>query len=144
MKYKNVSDNFKMNCEACTLGKMHRSSFQKQSQHRATQLLEIIHSDICGPMQVESIGGSKYMLTFTDDYSRYTTVYFLKNKNEVIVKFKHYVSQVENRSGHNINTFRTDNGGEYTSKLFNNYCTEVFFVNSPIRTLLNKMGYWNV
>ena len=102
MKYKNVSGNFKMNCEACTLGKMHRSSFPKQSQHRATQLLEIIHSDICGPMQVESIGGSKYMLMFTDDYSRYTTVYFLKNKNEVIVRFKHYVSQVENRTGHYI------------------------------------------
>ena len=53
---------------------MHRQSFPKQCEHRSTELLEIVHSDLCGPMQVESVGGSKYMLTFTDDYSRYTTV----------------------------------------------------------------------
>ena len=136
MKYcANVTDSENcIKCEACTLGKMHRNSFPKQSQHRATQVLEIIHSDVCGPMQVESIGGNKYMLTFTDDYSRYTTVYFLKNKSEVFAKFKQYVSQIENRTGHkiknlnilnkNVKSLRTDNGGEYTSNEFKKYCTE--------------------
>ena len=57
------------NCEACVQGKMHHKSFPKKSQSRATKILELVHSDLCGPMQVNSIGGSRYVLTFTDDYS---------------------------------------------------------------------------
>ena len=47
-------------------------------------------------MNVESIGGSKYVLTFTGDYTRYVTVYFLKSKSEVLSKFEEYVNMVEN------------------------------------------------
>ena len=83
-------------CEACTLGKMHRSSFPKKSQHRATKILELIHSDLCGPMQVNSSGGSRYMLTLTDDFSRFTHVYFLKKKSDVLEKFKEFVTLAEN------------------------------------------------
>ena len=56
-------------CEACVHGKMQKKPFSKQSQHRATRPYEIVHSDVCGPMQVESKGGSRYMVTFTDDLS---------------------------------------------------------------------------
>ena len=56
-------DNFDQQCEACALGKMHRVPFQKGSSNRATRPLELVHSDVCGPMNVPSIGGSKYMLT---------------------------------------------------------------------------------
>ena len=56
-------------CEACVLGKMQKKPFPKQSQHRATRPYEIVHSDGCGPMQVKSKGGSKCMLTLTDDFS---------------------------------------------------------------------------
>ena len=129
-----VSSKDVLDCEACTQGKMHRSSFPKQSQHRATKILELIHSDLCGPMQVNSTGGSRYMLTFTDDYSRYTHVYFLKKKSEVLQKFKDFVALAENMSGNhveklniytnNFKKFRTDNGGEYTSNEFQKYCSE--------------------
>lgn len=71
-------------CEACVLSKMQKKPFPKQSQHWVTRPYEIVHSDACGPMQVESKGGSKHMLTFTYDYSRYTTVYFIKSKSEVL------------------------------------------------------------
>ena len=118
-------------CEACALGKMHKLPFPKQSQHRSTKLLEIIHSDLCGPMQVESVGGSRYVLTFTDDCSRYSVVYFLKKKSEVLSKFQEFVNYVENTSGHAcvrtlniVNKIRSDNGGEYTSKSFIKYCTD--------------------
>ena len=67
-------------CEGCVLGKMQKKPFPKQSQHRATRPYEIVHSDVCGPMQVESKGGSRYMLTFTDHFSRYTTTYFIKSR----------------------------------------------------------------
>ena len=120
------------NCEACILGKMTRRSFPKKSDSRATRPLEIIHSDVCGPMQVNSIGGSRYILSFIDDYSRYATIYFLKQKSEVLEKFKNYVQMVENSMGerkienlyiwNNVKAMRSDNGGEYTSAQFSDFC----------------------
>ena len=86
-------------CESCVIGKMHKQCFPKVSQHRATQPMELIHTDLCGPMQVESMGGSRYVLMFTDDLSRYTTAYFLKNKDETLFKFKEFVNLVENQTG---------------------------------------------
>ena len=59
-------------CEACVLGKMQKKPLPKQSQHRETKPYEIVHSDVCGPMQVESQGNSRNVVTFTDDFSRYT------------------------------------------------------------------------
>ena len=82
-------------CEPCVLGKMHKMSCPKESQYRSSQLLEMIHTDVCGPMQVDSEGGSRYLVTFTDDYSRYTTVYFMKHKSEVLEKFQQYTQLVE-------------------------------------------------
>ena len=122
-------------CEACVLGKMQKKPFPKQSQHRAARPYEIVHSDVCGPMQVESKGGSRYMLTFTDDYSRYSTVYFIKSKNEVLSKFMEYVNSVDKLTGRHITklnilseedvkVLRSDNGGEYTSNSFAKFCTE--------------------
>ena len=63
-------------CKASVLGKMQKKPFSKQSQHRPTKPYEIVHSDVCGPMQVESKGGIRYTLIFTDDFSGYTTTYF--------------------------------------------------------------------
>lgn len=123
-------------CEACLRGKMKKEAFPKKSEHRATRPFELVHSDICGPMQVESKGGSKYMLTFKDDYSRYTTVYFVKHKSETLSKFQEYVNAVEKQTGQGIKTLniyadedevktiRSDNGGEYNSKNFDKYCAE--------------------
>ena len=109
-------------CEACTKAKMHRIPVPKQSSNKTTQPLELIHSDVCGPMNIDSIGGSKYILTFTDDYTRYVTVYFLKNKSEVYEKFQEYVNMVENFTGLKAKMLRTDNGGEYVSNDFSKYC----------------------
>ena len=116
-------------CEGCALGKMAKTSFPKKSLNRARKPLEIVHTDLCGPMQVPSHGGSRYVLTFTDDYSRYTTVYFLQYKSDTLNKFKDYISLMENTSGHkvrklNIKTLRSDNGGEYTSNEFERFCAD--------------------
>ena len=88
-------DSFDQQCEACALGKTHRVPFQKGSSNRATRPLELVHSDVCGPMNVPSIGGSKYMLTFTDDFTRYITVYFITSKSEVLSKSKEFVNASE-------------------------------------------------
>ena len=94
MKY--VNSDIDQECEACTRAKMHRIPVPKQSSSKTTQPLELIHSDVCGPMNIDSIGGSKYNLTFTDDYIRYVTVYFLKSKSEEFEKFQEHVNMVEN------------------------------------------------
>ena len=132
MKIINSKNSLKLNdpCEGCLLGKMSKLPFPKKSNHRAKALLEIVHTDLCGPMEIPSHGGSRYVLMFTDDYSRYTTVYFLKNKHETLSKFQNYVSLMENHCGTklqklSIKTVRSDNGGEYTSKQFEKFCLEI-------------------
>ena len=64
---------------------------------RATDLLEIIHTDVCGPMNVEARGGYRYVLTLTDDLSRYGYMYLMKHKSETFEKFKEFQSEVENQ-----------------------------------------------
>ena len=68
------------------------------TMERATDLLEIIHTDICGPMSVEARGGYNYFLTFTDDLSRYGYIYLMKHKSEIVERFKEFQSEVEKSS----------------------------------------------
>ena len=63
---------------------------------RATDLLEIIHTDVCGPMSIEARDTYRYFLTFTDDFSRYGYIYLMKHKSETFEKFKEFQSEVEN------------------------------------------------
>ena len=76
----------------------------------------MVHSDIIGPLPTPSYGGSRYVLTFIDDYSRFCWVYFLKLKSKVFEQLKIWKDLVENQSGNRINIIRTDNGNEYVNK----------------------------
>ena len=67
-------------CEGCVEGKMHRKPFKSVGGNRSTRKLQLVHSDVCGPMQTESLGGKRYFVTFIDDFSRCCAVHFLKNK----------------------------------------------------------------
>lgn len=82
-------------CIVCLKGKQSRGAF-KNVGSRASQILELVHSDVCGPMKSESNGGAKYFLIFLEDYSRKTFVYFLKCKSEVKNKFIEFKNFVEN------------------------------------------------
>jgi hypothetical protein len=73
-------------CEACIYGKQNRETFPTGSWH-ANKCLQLVHSDLCGPLET-SLGGCKYFLLFIDDYSRMTWVYFLKEKSETFERFK--------------------------------------------------------
>ena len=78
-------------------------------------------------MRIDECGldrGSKYFVTFIDDFSYYTTVYTMKNKNEVFAKFKVYVAYIENETNFEIKALRSDKGGKYISKEFNEFCSE--------------------
>lgn len=107
-------------CETCAMGKQSRLPFPA-SERKSTQLLELIHSDLCGPMENVSIGRAKYFLTFIDDYSKKVFCYFIGQKDQVLEKFIEFKMMVENQTEKRIKTFRTDNGKEYLSGKFDNF-----------------------
>lgn len=84
-------------------------------------MLGLIYSDICGPMNVESLGGAKYFVTFTDDCMRYTETVTLRNRSDVLEAFKSYKLKAEKQTGQQIKKIRTDNGKEYLSNAFKNF-----------------------
>uniref|UniRef100_A0A0V0HMV8 Putative ovule protein n=1 Tax=Solanum chacoense TaxID=4108 RepID=A0A0V0HMV8_SOLCH len=112
-------------CESCQMGKVHRKSFPKSATWRATEKLELVHTDVCGPMQASSLGHNKYFVLFIDDLSRMTWVYFLSNKSQVFSVFKKFRAFTERQSGCKLKALRSDNGGEYTSNEFNKYCEDM-------------------
>ena len=83
-----------------------------------------MHSDLCCPLPVVFFSGYKYFLTFIDDFSRRTWVYFLKLKSEVFNMFLAFKAFVEKQSGHQILKLRSDNGGEYVKNNFINFCAK--------------------
>lgn len=113
-------------CKICPMGKQHRKPF-KTSTTKTTKVLELVHSDLCGPMENKSLGNCRYMLTFTDDFSRKTFVYFLPDKqnSSLMNCLNRFVNLVQNKTESKIKKFRTDNGTEYvteTMKLFFDKC----------------------
>jgi len=109
-------------CEECVVSKQHRNQFPQGKSWRAKKALELVHSDIFGPITPHSNGGKRYVITFIDDYSRKTWVYFLQEKSEAFVAFKCYKALVEKEVGNPIKVFRTNRGGEYNSHEFANFC----------------------
>ncbi|GJV91209.1 retrovirus-related pol polyprotein from transposon TNT 1-94 [Tanacetum coccineum] len=107
-------------CVSCLSGKMTRKSFPHRPE-RATDLLGIIHTDVCGPLRHVSRKDASYFITFTDDYSRYGYIYLLKHKHEVFETFKVFKNEVENQLGKTIKALRSDRGGEYISQEFKDY-----------------------
>jgi hypothetical protein len=79
---------------------------------------------VWGPTKEASMGGSRYFVTFTDDFSRKLWVYFMKQKSEVFSKFKLWKAEVENQTGRKIKYLRSDNGTEYTDSRFQKFCEE--------------------
>lgn len=104
-------------CIPCINGKSSKSPFKNKGT-RAKQILEIVHTDICGPMEEASFAGSIYMLLFIDDYTRKTHVYFLRNKNQTFNKFREYKAEVEKETGMSIKCVRSDNGAEFCNHAF--------------------------
>ena len=102
--------------KGCAKGKNIKNPFPK-SDTKTEGILELVHSDVCGPMPSTSLSGYVYYVTFIDNYSRKTWVYFLKSKDEVFGKFKEFKLKafVYNLLERKIKIPRSDNGGEYTS-----------------------------
>lgn len=111
-------------CVSYLVGKQHRESIPKKSVWRSSRRLQLIHSDLCGPISPTSISDKKYILTFIDDYSRKVWVYLLSNKSETFVMFTKFKNQMERETGDSLVCLRTDRGGDYMSNEFIQFCEE--------------------
>jgi hypothetical protein len=127
-------------CKHCLIGKMHKLPFVP-SQFQSTHPLELVHSDVWGPAPINSSNGYRFYLLFVDDYSRFSWLYLLKRKSDVLHTFKHFQASVENLLSQKIKILRTDCGGEYTSNEFNAHCashgiTIIFLVPIPLSRMV--------
>ena len=121
-------------CLDCIKGK--QTKHTKKGATRSTQLLEIIHTDICGPFDVPSFGGEKYFITFIDDFSRYGFIYLLKEKSQAADALKVYVNEVERQLNRKVKIIRSDRGGEYYGKY-----NESRQCPGPLKNSLKNMAY---
>src|SRR6266568_4582288 len=110
-------------CEACKAGKMHADPFPSSSS-RASKSLQLVHSDVHGPVKVPTHQGYRYWVTFINDFSHFKVVYLLKRKSETFAAFKQFKAWSENLTGAKLGTLRDDKGGEYMSGEFEAFCTE--------------------
>ena len=109
-------------CAECMESKMPRNSFNKNMSIRSKRKLQVIFSDVCGPIQNETPGGNKYFVTFIDEFTRKLWIYLIRRKSDVLSIFKKFKALVEKQCGESIEILRTDGGGEYVSTEFNEFC----------------------
>jgi hypothetical protein len=108
-------------CEHCVYGKQKRVRFLRVGKEKKNERLELVHTNVWGPAQVSSLGGSHYYVTFIDDATRKTWVYCIQQKSDVFDTFKKWKALVEYETGKSLKCLRSDNGGKYCSKEFDDY-----------------------
>jgi len=115
IKYLNGHTINKTLCIGCKISKLKKEPFRKTLNARSPRPLELIHSDIIGPLK-ESRNNFKYILTFLDDFTRKSWIYLLKRKSEVPEIFENFIRMVTNESNLTITKIQSDNGKEYTQR----------------------------
>nr|GEX34336.1 retrovirus-related Pol polyprotein from transposon TNT 1-94 [Tanacetum cinerariifolium] len=111
-------------CESCIFGKQTRSSLPQKATYDAKEFLELIHSDLCGPLSPVSFRNKRYFIAFIDDFTRKCWVYFMEQNSEALQTFKKFKGLVEKTTGKCIKALRSDRGGEYVSTPFTKFCEE--------------------
>lgn len=98
-------------CVHCLVGKQHRVSFNKRSSQRNENILDLVYSDVCGPIKDKILSGASYFVTFIDDASRKVWAYALKTKYQVLGVFKSFHAMVEGETEKTLKYICTNNGG---------------------------------
>uniref|UniRef100_A0A8R7PAD8 Integrase catalytic domain-containing protein n=1 Tax=Triticum urartu TaxID=4572 RepID=A0A8R7PAD8_TRIUA len=107
----------KLVCDVCELAKHTRATYLSSSERSQTPF-EIVHSDVWGPSVVTSLLGERWFVTFIDGFSRYTWLYLLKQKCDVLSAFKDFYALICNQYNARVKIFRSDNGTEYVNQEF--------------------------
>ena len=101
-------------CTNCIKGK--QTNTRRFGANRATDVLQLIHTDICGSFPTVSWNGQQYFITFIDDFSHYGYLYLIREKSQSLEVFKSFKVEVENQLNKRIKNVRSDRGGEYYGK----------------------------
>ncbi|GKA87631.1 putative ribonuclease H-like domain-containing protein [Tanacetum coccineum] len=109
-------------CVACLKGKQHKASCKSKIQNSITQPLFMLHMDLFGLTFVSSLMNKKYYLVVTDDYSRFTWVFFLATKDETSGILKSFITEVENLVDKKVKIIRCDNGTEFKNRVMSEFC----------------------
>ena len=104
-------------CVACLEGEHARNPFPS-SCFSVDDVLDLVHSDLVGPIEVPSLGGSRYVMTFIDDASRKVFVYFLERKSDAFGAYQTFKAMAERQTNRKLKVLRTDNGTEYVNGSF--------------------------
>jgi hypothetical protein len=107
-------------CDACELAKHTRGTYPSRGL-RSNNPFEVVHSDVWGPCEVQSISGHRWFVTFIDCFSRFTWLYLIKHKSDVFSVFKDLHALIQNQFGTTIKILRSDNGTEYVNHEFENF-----------------------
>lgn len=110
-------------CDSCAMGKLSQSP-KTSPFHRSSHLLDVVHSDLMGPISPQTKLGARYIMTFIDNHTRHNVCYLLKSKDEAFNKFKQYKAMIEKQTQRSIVKLKTDRGGEYSSDEFIKYLQE--------------------
>nr|GEV61975.1 retrovirus-related Pol polyprotein from transposon TNT 1-94 [Tanacetum cinerariifolium] len=123
-------------CLVCQLGKSKKHTHKLNTENLIMEVLHTLHIDLCGPMQVQSINGKKYILGIVDDYSRFTWVKFLRSKDETSEFFIKFLKQIQVGLNKNVRYTCTDNGTEFVNQVLTEYyeSVSIFYQKSVPRT----------
>ncbi|KXJ74708.1 hypothetical protein RP20_CCG013114 [Aedes albopictus] len=118
----------RLTCEPCIEGKLSRTPIPKTAAKKTSDVLDLVHTDLCGPMRTPTPSGNRFLMTVIDDHSRYAVVYLLAKKSEAPDKLMEYVRYVETLFGRKPKVVRSDSGGEYCNERL-----QSFFVREGIK-----------
>ncbi|GAX80554.1 hypothetical protein CEUSTIGMA_g7991.t1 [Chlamydomonas eustigma] len=110
-------------CSGCIAGKQQRNVAKSHpgSEPAITEKLGLLHMDVCGPIEPTSMGGSRYIATFLDDYTKFSVVRLIKVKNQVPEEIKSVIAELERQTGLQVKAIRSDRGGEYINQTLQDY-----------------------
>ncbi|GJV79307.1 putative ribonuclease H-like domain-containing protein [Tanacetum coccineum] len=108
-------------CVACQKGKQHKASYKAKLVSSISQPLQMLHMDLFGPTSVRSINHKTYCLVVTDDFSRFSWVFFLASKDKTSGILKRFITEIENQLNHKVKVIRCDNGTEFKNKEMNEF-----------------------
>lgn len=128
-------------CEAYLQGKMTKWSFTGK-ERRASGTLDLVHTDVCGPMNVKTHEGHEYFITLIDDQSRYGYVYLMHHMSETFERFKEFKVEVERQRGRRIMVLRSNRGGEYLQGEFKEYFIQEGIVNYSVVCTKDSSVEW--
>ncbi|GJY46403.1 putative ribonuclease H-like domain-containing protein [Tanacetum coccineum] len=109
-------------CVACQKGKQHKASCKAKLVSSISQPLQMLHMDLFGPTSVRSINHKTYCLVVTDDFSRFSWVFFLASKDETSGILKRFITEIENQLNHKVKVIRCDNGTKFKNREMNELC----------------------